>query len=107
MYQAHVMSTPEPSAIGASAPIESAILDRVTGCIERGCVICIEHAEAVCPHLTRWECWERPRCFDGDLKGLYDALDGCRRAHADHHIRLNIQNLVWRSRLSLVVHRPH
>ncbi|MBK1723053.1 ribulose bisphosphate carboxylase small subunit [Thiocystis violacea] len=88
-------------------PGEAAILDRLSHCIQKGCFICIEHASAVQPRLTFWERWGKASCFDGDLGGLYASIEGCKQVHADHHIRLNVENIAWRSRLSLVVHRPH
>ena len=105
MYQTiHASAQSHPSMSSAA---EAAILDRISNCIQRGCFVCIEHAEAVKPHLTRWKAWRKPSCFEGDLGALYDSLEDCRRAHQDHHIRLSVENLSWRSRLSVVVHRPH
>ncbi|NEV64693.1 ribulose bisphosphate carboxylase small subunit [Thiorhodococcus minor] len=101
--QAHHAAQPAQGAHGA----EAAILDRVTNCIDRNCVICVEHAPNVEPRLARWQAWEKPRCFDGDIGTVYASIEGCRRAHADHHIRLSVESMTWRSRMSLVVHRPH
>ncbi|MEJ2576605.1 MAG: ribulose bisphosphate carboxylase small subunit [Gammaproteobacteria bacterium] len=75
-------------------------------CLRKGCVVCIEHAPAVRPRYTRWEAWARPDCYDGDLNGLYSEIERCRQCHADHFIRLQVEDLGWHSRLSLVVHRP-
>lgn len=97
----------KPDQTRPPRPLETAILDRVTNCIEHGCVICIEHTDQVQPRRSQWEPWERPRCFDGNLDAVYESLEGCRRAHGNHHIRLSIESMTWHSRLSLVVHRPH
>ncbi|NEX23019.1 ribulose bisphosphate carboxylase small subunit [Thiorhodococcus mannitoliphagus] len=86
---------------------EAAILDRLSHCIDRSCVICVEHAASMQPRLTHWQTWEKPQCFNGDLGSIYASIEDCRRKHADHHIRLSVENMTWRSRLSLAVYRPH
>jgi len=88
-------------------PEDAAILDRLSHCIQKGCFVCIEHASSVQPRLTFWERWGKTRCFNGDISDLYASIEACKHVHADHHIRLNVENITWRSRLSLVVHRPH
>ena len=85
-------------------------MDRVFGqighCLRRGCVICIEHAPTLAPRFTSWELWGRPSCYNGDVKTIYREFDRCRTTHADHHIRLNIEDHSFYSRFSYVVHSP-
>jgi ribulose-bisphosphate carboxylase small chain len=75
-------------------------------CLRRGCVICIEHTPTIAPRFTPWELWGRPCCYDGNEQGIYTEIDRCRTVHADHHIRLNIEDYSCSSRFSLVVHSP-
>lgn len=81
-------------------------LDQIGSCLRRGCVICIEHTPVVAPRFTRWQLWGERCCFDGDPQQLYREIDRCRATHADHQIRLNIEDYSWRSRFSVVVHSP-
>ncbi len=76
-------------------------------CLHPGCVVCIEHTAAVRPGYTPWELWGGPSCYGGDFESVCDSIERCRRAHADHHIRLSIQDLGCHSRLSFAVHRPN
>ncbi len=94
------------SATGCS-PEETSMLQHLDYCLQQGCFICIEHADMVHPRQISWVRWEQPSRYRGDLNAIYDAIESCRSAHADHHIRLSIEDITWHSRLSLVVYRPH
>jgi ribulose-bisphosphate carboxylase small chain len=50
--------------------------------------------------------WGRRYCYNGDVQGIYTEIDRCRTTHADHHIRLNIEDYSCYSRFSFVVHSP-
>lgn len=89
------------------SPEEARMLAHLDHCLQQGCLICIEHADTVRPRHSSWERWNTPSRYCGDLEALYEAIESCRQAHADHHIRLNIEDMTWRSTLSLVVYRPH
>lgn len=80
---------------------------KLSECLRKGCFVCIEHAPAVRPGYTRWELWGRPSCYDGDAMMLDREIENCKAAHADHCIRLNVEDLGFHSRMSLCVHRPH
>jgi ribulose-bisphosphate carboxylase small chain len=82
------------------------VLGNIGHCLRRGCVICIEHAPDMAPRFTSWELWGRPSCYNGDEQGIHTEIDRCRTTHADHHIRLNIEDHSCCSRFSLVVHSP-
>lgn len=82
------------------------ILEQISQCLHRGCVICIEHALMVGPRYTRWQQWGDACCYNGDQDKLYNDIDSCRQAHADHHIRLSIDDFSSHSRFSVFVHRP-
>ena len=88
-------------------PAESRMLSRLEHCLHRGCIIAIEHAEQIQAGYTAWQPWEPPSCYDGDMTAVHGAIARCRQAHCDHHIRLSIEDLSYRSRLALMVHRPH
>jgi ribulose-bisphosphate carboxylase small chain len=82
------------------------VLHQIGHCLRQGCVICIQHARELSPHYTKWEVWGTPRCYSGDPQRLYGEIDRCRVEHADHHIRLDIEDYSCHSRFSFVVHRP-
>ena len=90
---------------GTQSPAKR-ILVQIGHCLRRGCVICIEHAPAIAPRVTPWEVWGRRYCYNGDVQGIYTEIDRCRTTHADHHIRLNIEDYSCDSRFSFVVHSP-
>lgn len=81
-------------------------LGQIGHCLRRGCVICIEHTPAMAPRFTAWQVWGKPCCYDGNEQRIYHEIDRCRETHADHHIRLNIEDYNCYSRFSLVVHSP-
>jgi ribulose-bisphosphate carboxylase small chain len=82
------------------------VLWQIGHCLRKGCVICIQHADQMSPRYTKWQIWGTPRCYGGDPKRLYDDIDRCREEHADHHIRLEIEDFSFHSRFSFVVHQP-
>lgn len=88
-------------------PAEERILMQLGQCLDQGCFVWIEHAAAIAPRFSAWRLWEQPSCYNGNLDAVYDSIESCRRAHADHHIRLNVENVGWHSKLSVTVHRPH
>lgn len=81
-------------------------LGQIGKCLRQGCVICIEHTPVMAPRFSPWQVWGQPSCYNGDAQRIYGEIDRCRDAHADHHIRLNIEDYSCRSRFSFVVHNP-
>ncbi len=82
------------------------VLSQIGHCLRKGCVICIEHTEQLAPRYTKWEVWGTPRCYGGDPHRLFSDLDRCCEEHADHHVRLQIEDYSFHSRFSFVVHQP-
>ena len=119
MPTAAIAQTTAPAAIHAAPfqaahlhdahlqPAESRMLSQLEHCLHRGCIIAIEHAEQVRSRYTAWQPWEPPSCYDGDMAAVHGAIARCRQAHCDHQIRLSVEDLSYRSRLALMVHRPH
>ncbi len=100
----------KPSADAARTTGEETrdrVLGQIGHCLRKGCVICIQHAEQISPRYTNWRIWGIPRCYGGDPQRLYDDIDRCREEHAEHHIRLDIEDYSFHSRFSFVVHQPH
>jgi len=85
---------------GAEMPVN------LTECIRKGCFVCIEHTPAMRMGYTRWELWGQPSCYNGDRVTLDREIEICKQSHADHFIRLNIEDVGFRSRMSVFVHRP-
>ncbi len=81
-------------------------LGLITYCLRKGCVICIEHTPRMAPRYSPWRVWEKPCCFNGDVQQIYSEIDRCRATHADHHVRLSIEDYSFRSRFFFVVHSP-
>ena len=82
------------------------ILRQIGHCLHQGCVICIQHTERLSPRFTKWQVWGTPRCYGGDPQRLHNDIERCCREHADHHIRLEIEDHSYHSRFSFFVHRP-
>lgn len=82
------------------------ILSKVEQCLRQGCVIRIEHTAGMAARYTRWQEWSEPCCYNGDPKQVFGAIEDCREAHADHHIRLVLEDFSCHSRFSFVVHNP-
>jgi ribulose-bisphosphate carboxylase small chain len=95
---------------GEDSTVPQSPADRVLGqieyCLRQGCVICIEHTPMMTPRYSPWEIWGTPCCYNGNVQPIYSEIDCCRSVHADHHIRLNIEDHSCRSRFSFVVHSP-
>ncbi len=89
-----------------SQPSTDHVLGQVAYCLRQGCVICIEHTPRMTPRWSPWQIWGRPCCYNGNVQQIYREIDNCRETHADHHIRLNIEDHSCRSRFSFVVHSP-
>jgi ribulose-bisphosphate carboxylase small chain len=82
------------------------VLRQIGSCLRQGCVICIEHTSTLRPRWSPWEIWGKPCCYNGNAQQIYSEIDHCREVHADHHIRLNIEDYSCHSRFSFVVHSP-
>lgn len=89
-----------------SSSLAERVLKQIAYCLRQGCVICIEHTPRIRPRWSPWEIWGKPCCNNGNVQQIYGEIDRCRAAHADHHIRLNIEDYSFRSRFSLVVYSP-
>lgn len=81
-------------------------LGQIGKCLRMGCVICIEHTAKMSSRFTPWQVWGQPSCYNGDQQHIHSEIDRCRSQHADHHIRLNIEDYSCHSRFSFAVHRP-
>jgi len=92
--------------IGNAQATPSWMPPKLGECIRKGCFVCIEHAPAVKPGYTRWELWGQPSCYNGDAIVLDREVEACKAAHADHNIRLSVEDVGSHSRMSLFVHRP-
>lgn len=90
----------------AASPIPAWMPPRLGDCIRKGCFVCIEHADAIKHRYTNWQLWGTPSCYNGDTQALDNEIETCKSAHADHYIRLNIEDFGSHSRMSLVVHHP-
>ncbi len=78
----------------------------IGNCLHPGCVIGIEHTPRMAPRFTPWRLWGQRSCYNGDEGRIYTEIDRCRATHADHHIRLNIEDFSCHSRFSFVVYSP-
>jgi ribulose-bisphosphate carboxylase small chain len=98
-------ATLEPTDGNAdSQPLAERALGLIGHCLRKGCVICIEHTPRMAPGYSPWSIWGKPCCYNGDVQQIYSEIDRCRATHADHHIRLSIEDYSFRSRFSYVVH---
>lgn len=93
-------------ATGEQAATPERALMQIGQCLRKGCVICIEHTPTMGPRYSPWEVWGKPSCYNGDEQKIHAAIDNCRNQHADHHIRLNIEDFSFRSRFTVTVHDP-
>lgn len=100
------MKSSADSAFTTGDDYRDRVLWQIGHCLRKGCVICIQHAEQMSPRYTKWQVWGTPRCYGGDPQRLYNDIDRCREAHADHHIRLDVEDYSFHSRFSFVVHQP-
>ncbi|WP_200255287.1 ribulose bisphosphate carboxylase small subunit [Thiococcus pfennigii] len=75
-------------------------------CIRKGCFVCIEHTAAMRLGCTHWEQWGDIRRYDGDVRALDREIETCKESHGDHHIRLNVEDLGFHSRMTLFVYNP-
>lgn len=89
-----------------SRSLADRVLGQIGNCLRQGCVICIEHTPRMAPRFTPWKLWGQRCCFNGDERQIYNEIDRCRATHADHHIRLNIEDFSCHSRFSFVVYSP-
>ncbi|MCB1727312.1 MAG: ribulose bisphosphate carboxylase small subunit [Gammaproteobacteria bacterium] len=101
----NMLALEQKDITGCDSAAERA-LGQIGRCLRRGCVICIEHTPLMAPRFTPWQPWGKRCCYNGDTREIYTEINRCRDAHADHHIRLNIEDYDFRSRFSLVVHSP-
>jgi len=99
------MTTPQQE-IRDGAEMPTWMPPRLRDCIRKGCFICIEHAPAVRPRYTSWEIWGRPQCYSGDAPALDREIEDCKSVYPEHHVRLNIEDVSFHSRMNLFVHRP-
>ena len=82
------------------------ILSKIEKCLRQGCVIRIEHTPAMAPRFTPWQDWCQSCVYDGDPQKVFSAIEHCREAHCDHHIRLMMEDYSCHSRFTFVVHSP-
>jgi ribulose-bisphosphate carboxylase small chain len=82
------------------------LLKQIAHCLRKGCVIVIEHTPTIVPQWSPWKIWGKPCCYNGNVQQILSEIDSCRKTHADHHIRLNIEDFSCQSRFSFVVHNP-
>jgi len=89
-----------------SLSLASRVVAQIAYCLRQGCVICIEHTPVMAPRWSPWKVWGKPCCYNGEIQQIYGEIGRCRETHADHYIRLNIEDYSCRSRFSFVVHSP-
>lgn len=94
------------SAAAGQETTRDRVLWQIGHCLRQGCVICIQHTQQLSPRFTKWELWGTPDCYSGNPDQLYGEIDRCRQCHADHYIRLDIEDYQVHSRFSFVVHQP-
>ncbi|MGD8589714.1 MAG: ribulose bisphosphate carboxylase small subunit [Chromatiales bacterium] len=82
------------------------ILSQIEQCLRQGCVIRIEHTPAMSPRFTPWQDCGQSCCYNGDPEQVFLAIEQCREAHFDHHIRLVLEDFSCHSRFSFVVNSP-
>ena len=90
----------------ASESPAARVLAQVEHCLRQKCVICIEHTPCMSPSWSPWQTWGKPCFYNGDVHQIYSEIDHCRTEHADHFIRLNIEDHSCHCRFSFVVHSP-
>ncbi|WP_145105085.1 ribulose bisphosphate carboxylase small subunit [Cereibacter sediminicola] len=62
---------------------------QVEYCLSRGWAVSLEYTDAPHPRNTYWEMWGMPMFDLRDPKGVMMELEECRKAFADHYIRIN------------------
>ena len=82
------------------------MLEQIAHCLRLGCVIRIEHTPIMSPRFSPWEIWGTPACYNGDMQQLQDELEQCCVQHAQHFVRLNIEDYSCHSRFSFVIQEP-
>ena len=90
----------------ASESPAARVLTQIEYCLRQKCVICIEHTPCFSPSWSSWRIWGKPDYYNGNANHLYSEIDHCRVEHADHYIRLNIEDPSCHCRFSFVVHSP-
>lgn len=85
---------------------EDRALGQIGRCLRQGCVICIEHTPNMAPRFTPWQLWGQRCCYNGDDSVIRTEIANCRQAHADHHIRLNVEDYGFHSRFTVTVYNP-
>ncbi|MFM1891604.1 MAG: hypothetical protein RLZ44_681 [Pseudomonadota bacterium] len=100
------MQATEQNTSNEGAALGERALGQIGKCLRQGCVICIEHTPVMAPRFTPWQIWGQSCCYNGDTQQIYTEIDRCRDSHADHHIRLSIEDYSFRSRFTVMVHNP-
>ena len=81
-------------------------LSKISHCINKGCVICIEH----CPEYSRncaiWQEWNNPSCYNGDQNQLINELGKCCDTNPNDFVRLNVSDNRTYSKFILMVQSP-
>jgi ribulose-bisphosphate carboxylase small chain len=82
------------------------IYDQIEKCLRKGCVIRIQHTPSMAPRFTPWQEWCQSCFYDGDPQKVFNAIEQCRWAHYNHHIRLMMEDYSCHSSFTFVVHNP-
>ncbi len=78
-------------------------------CLDRGWAVSVEFTDDPHPRNTYWEMWGLPMFDVKDAAAVLHEIDGCRKAHPEHYVRVNAYD-ASRGResvaLSFIVSRP-
>ncbi len=85
---------------------ENCWFEQVGKCLHKNCIVGIEHAVPISPNYTTWQSFGKQHCYRDDPTPIYREIERCRATHADHPIRLNIEDMGGYSRAAFIVHRP-
>ena len=82
-------------------------LSKIRNCLQKGCVICIEHSPEMLQNCSLWKTWGSPSCYNGQEHQIYDELDKCCARYPEDFVRLNIADGRSFSKFIFVVQSPH
>ncbi len=80
-------------------------LEWINHCVRKNCIIRIEHTDHVAQRTTWHSCCDA-FMHDGNTARVIHQLRECVNCHADHHIRLTIEDISCGSRIVFPIHSP-
>jgi len=90
----------------SSLAVNNEILAKISNCLKKGCVVCVEHCPDYSSTYAFWKEWGSPSCYNGDEHVIYNALDECCDTNPEDFVRLNIEDYSTYSKLILMVQSP-